>query len=35
VRALHRATLDRGCPPIDVERELAATDAVVAQFRKE
>jgi hypothetical protein len=35
VRALHRATLDRGCPPIDVERELAATDAVVAEFRKQ
>jgi hypothetical protein len=35
VRALHRAALDRGCPPIDVERELATTDAVVAQFRKE
>jgi hypothetical protein len=35
VRALHRAALDRGCPPIDVERELAMTDAVVAEFRKE
>ncbi len=35
VRALHRAALDRGCPPIDVERELAATDAMVAEYRKE
>jgi hypothetical protein len=35
VRALHRAALDRGCPPIDVERELASTDAVIAEFRKE
>jgi len=35
VRALHRAALDQGCPPIDVERELAATDAVVAVYRKE
>ena len=29
------AALDRGCPPIDVERELAGTDAVIAEFRKE
>ena len=35
VRALHRASLDRGCPPIDVERELAASDAAIAEFRKE
>jgi hypothetical protein len=35
VRALHRAALDRGCPPIDVERELASTDAVIAEYRKE
>jgi hypothetical protein len=34
VRALHRAALDRGCPPIDVERELAGIDAVIAEFRK-
>jgi hypothetical protein len=34
VRALHRTAIDKGCPPIDVERELAATDAVMAEFRK-
>ena len=35
VRSLHRAALDRGCPPIDVERELAGTDAVIAELRKQ
>jgi hypothetical protein len=35
VRALHRKALDRGCPPIDVERELASMDAVMAEFRRQ
>jgi hypothetical protein len=35
VRALHRKALDRGCPPIDVERELASMDAAMGEFRKQ
>jgi len=34
VRALHRAMLDKGCPPIDIERELAIADAAIAEYRK-
>jgi hypothetical protein len=33
VRSLHRTLLDKGCPPLDIERELAATDAAIAQYR--
>jgi len=33
VRSLHRVLLDRGCPPLDIERELAATDAAIAEYR--
>jgi hypothetical protein len=33
VRSLHRSLLDKGCPPIDIERELAQTDAAIAEQR--
>ena len=33
VRSLHRILLDKGCPPLDIERELAATDAAIADYR--
>ena len=33
VRSLHRILLDKGCPPLDIERELAATDAAIAEHR--
>lgn len=33
VRSLHRTSLEKGCPPIDIERELAATDAAIAEHR--
>ena len=33
VRSLHRVLLDKGCPPLDIERELAATDAAIAEHR--
>jgi hypothetical protein len=33
VRSLHRILLDKGCPPLDIERELAATDAMIAEYR--
>ena len=33
VRSLHRTLIDKGCPPLDIERELAATDAEIAQYR--
>ena len=33
VRSLHRILLDKGCPPLDIERELAATDAAIAEYR--
>ncbi len=34
VRSLHRTLLEKGCPPLDIERELAATDAAIAEQRK-
>ena len=34
VRSLHRILLDKGCPPLDIERELAATDAAIAEHRR-
>ena len=34
VRSLHRNLLERGCPPLDIERELAATDTAIAEQRK-
>jgi hypothetical protein len=34
VRSLHRLMLEKGCAPIDVEGEIAATDAAVAEYRK-
>jgi hypothetical protein len=33
VRALHRTLISKGCPPVDLERELAATDAEIAEYR--
>jgi hypothetical protein len=33
VRSLHRKLLDKGCPPLDIEGELAATDAAIAEYR--
>lgn len=33
IRSLHRTILDKGCPPLDIERELAATDAEIAEYR--
>lgn len=33
VRSLHRTLLGKGCPPLDIERELAATDAQIAEYR--
>ena len=33
VRSLHRTLIGKGCPPLDIERELAATDADIAQYR--
>ena len=33
VRSLHRILLDKGCPPLNIERELAATDAAIAEYR--
>ena len=33
VRSLHRALIAKGCPPLDIERELAATDAEIAEHR--
>jgi hypothetical protein len=33
VRSLHEALLKKGCPPIDIESELAATDAAIAAYR--
>jgi hypothetical protein len=34
VRSLHRVMVSKGCVPVDVEREIAATDAMVAEYRK-
>jgi hypothetical protein len=33
LRALHRILIDKGCPPLDLERELAALDAAIAAAR--
>ena len=33
VRSLHRELIGKGCPPLDIERELAATDAEISQYR--
>jgi hypothetical protein len=33
VRSLHRLLIGKGCPPLDIERELAATDAEISQYR--
>lgn len=33
VRSLHRTLISKGCPPVDIERELAATDAAIAEYR--
>jgi hypothetical protein len=33
VRSLHGVLIAKGCPPLDIERELAATDADIAQYR--
>jgi hypothetical protein len=33
VRALHRALIDKGCPPFDVEHELVTIDAAMAAAR--
>jgi hypothetical protein len=34
VRSLHRQLVEKGCPPVDVEREIASTDAAVAPYRR-
>jgi hypothetical protein len=34
VRSLHRRMLEKGCAPIDVEREIAASDAAISEYRK-
>jgi hypothetical protein len=34
VRSLHRQLIDKGCAPVDVEREVATTDEAVAPYRK-
>jgi hypothetical protein len=34
IRALHRTMLDKGCPPVDIEHELANADAAIAEYRK-
>jgi hypothetical protein len=33
IRSLHRTLIGKGCPPLDIESELAATDAAIAEFR--
>jgi hypothetical protein len=33
VRSLHGMLIAKGCPPLDIERELAATDAEISQYR--
>jgi hypothetical protein len=33
IRSLHRMLIGKGCPPLDIERELAATDAEISQYR--
>lgn len=34
VRSLHRQLIDKGCAPVDVEREVAATDEAIAPYRR-
>jgi hypothetical protein len=34
VRSLHRTLVSKGCPPVDLEKELAAADAAIAEYRK-
>jgi hypothetical protein len=34
VRSLHRQLIDKGCAPVDVEREVASTDEAVAPYRR-
>lgn len=34
VRSLHRTLIGKGCPPLDIERELAETDAQIAEYRR-
>jgi hypothetical protein len=33
IRSLHGVLIAKGCPPLDIERELAATDAEISQYR--
>ncbi len=33
IRSLHRTMLDKGCPPVDIERELANADSAIAEYR--
>jgi hypothetical protein len=33
IRSLHRMLIGKGCPPLDIESELAATDALIAEYR--
>lgn len=33
LRSLHRTLISKGCPPVDIERELAQTDAAIAEYR--
>jgi hypothetical protein len=33
VRSLHRILIGKGCPPVDIEHELAATDEAIAPYR--
>ena len=33
LRSLQQIMMDKGCPPLDVERELAATETAIANFR--
>lgn len=34
VRSLHRGLIQKGCPPVDVEKELAESDTLIAELRK-
>lgn len=34
IRSLHRALIQKGCPPVDAEKELAESDAAIAELRK-
>lgn len=33
LRSLHRTLISKGCPPVDIERELAQTDTAIAEYR--